>query len=157
MKIPPFDDDKRVGCRTGHRRRHVNTKTSRAYFPGFQHADLSFRTNQCFVQMIAQEYFSRRFLTCVHLSNYFKYYIFTWFEKGQNGCGSVGTAVAVDTRGPRFDSSHQQNFIKHLFNINCIEKTKINKKRPGMAHFFKKRDKMVIRKRHMVARNEQCW
>ena len=27
----------------------------------------------------------------------------------------------------------------YLFIINCIEKTKINKKRPGMAHFFKKK------------------
>ena len=51
-----------------------------------------------------------------------------------SGCGSVG-------RGPRFDSSHRQNFIEHLFVnlriINCIEKTKINKKRLGMAHFLK--------------------
>ena len=26
-----------------------------------------------------------------------------------SGCGSVGRAVAFDTRGPRFDSSHRQN------------------------------------------------
>ena len=26
--------------------------------------------------------------------------------------------------------------IEHLFTVNCIEKTKIKKKRPGMAHFF---------------------
>ena len=55
---------------------------------------------------------------------------------GGSGCGSVGRVVAFDTRGPRFDSSHRQNFIEHLFIINCIEKTKINKKRPGMAHFL---------------------
>ena len=53
-------------------------------------------------------------------------------------CGSVGRAVAFDTRGLRFDSSHRQNFIEHLFIISCIEKTKINKKRPGMAHFLKR-------------------
>ena len=29
-------------------------------------------------------------------------------------------------------------YIGHLFTVNSIEKTKINKKRPGMAHFFKK-------------------
>ena len=46
-----------------------------------------------------------------------------------SGCGAVGRAVAFKTRGPRFDSSHRQNFIEHLFIINCIEKTKINKKR----------------------------
>ena len=27
-------------------------------------------------------------------------------------------------------------FIEHLFTVNCIEKTKIKKQRPGMAHFF---------------------
>ena len=27
-------------------------------------------------------------------------------------------------------------YIEQLFTINCIEKTKINKKKPGMAHFF---------------------
>ena len=56
-----------------------------------------------------------------------------------SGCGSVGRAVTFDTRGPRFDSSHRQNCIEHLFVnlsiINCIEKMKINKKRLGMAHF----------------------
>ena len=56
-----------------------------------------------------------------------------------SGCGSVGRAVAYDTRGPRFDSSHWQNFNEHLFIVNCIEKTKINKKRLGMAHFFLKK------------------
>ena len=53
-----------------------------------------------------------------------------------SGCGSVGRAVAFDTRGLRFDSSHRQNFIEHLFINSCIEKTKINKKRPGMAHYL---------------------
>ena len=28
-----------------------------------------------------------------------------------SGCGSVGRAVASDTRGPRFKSSHRQKFI----------------------------------------------
>ena len=28
-------------------------------------------------------------------------------------------------------------YIEHLFTINCIEKTKINKKMQGMAHFKK--------------------
>ena len=60
----------------------------------------------------------------------------------ESGCGLVGRAVAFNSRDPRFDSSHRKNFIEHffvnLFIINCIEKTKINKKRPGMAHFLKK-------------------
>ena len=41
-----------------------------------------------------------------------------------SGCGSVGKAVASDTRDPRFESSHWQN----LYVLpNCIEKRKITK------------------------------
>ena len=29
-------------------------------------------------------------------------------------------------------------YIEHLFTVNCIEKTKLKKKRSGMAHFLKK-------------------
>ena len=47
------------------------------------------------------------------------------------GCGSIGRAVASDTRGPPFESSHQQNFIQPVF---TDKKTKIKKKRPAMAH-----------------------
>ena len=57
-----------------------------------------------------------------------------------SGCGSVGRVVASITRGPWFESS----LGKNLFMLNifvycqlCIEKTKIKKKRPGMAHFLK--------------------
>ena len=57
----------------------------------------------------------------------------------ESGCGSIGRVVAFDTRGLRFDSSHRQNFIEQSSIINCIEKTKLNKKRPGMAHFFLKK------------------
>ena len=41
-----------------------------------------------------------------------------------SGCVSVGRAVASDTRGPRFESSHRQKFIyiKHLFTVNCVLK-----------------------------------
>ena len=27
-------------------------------------------------------------------------------------------------------------YIEHLFTVNCIERTKIKKKRPGMGHFL---------------------
>ena len=47
---------------------------------------------------------------------------------------SVGRAVASNTRGLRFESSHRQKFI-YLLNFFycqlCSEKTKIKKKRPG--------------------------
>ena len=54
---------------------------------------------------------------------------------------------AFDTRGPRFDSSHRQNFIEHLFIINCIEKTKINKKEAGNGPLLKNTDQHNIYKR----------
>ena len=38
-----------------------------------------------------------------------------------SGCGSVGRAVASDTRGPRFESSHWQKFI-YIMNI-CLLST----------------------------------
>ena len=41
-----------------------------------------------------------------------------------SGRGSVGRAVASDTRDPRFESQHRQNFIYQLY----IE----IEKRPGM-------------------------
>ena len=50
-----------------------------------------------------------------------------WFGGG-SGCGSLGRAVTSNTRSPRFKSRHWQNVT--------IEKTKIKKKRPGMAHLF---------------------
>ena len=43
--------------------------------------------------------------------------------------------VASDVRGQWFVSSHWQIFIEHLFPINCIEKTNIKQKRPGIAQF----------------------
>ena len=61
-----------------------------------------------------------------------------WQKIVGSSCGSVGKAVASDSRGPRFKSSHSQNLCWPL-TVNCIEKTKIKKKRPGMAHFFKKK------------------
>ena len=49
-----------------------------------------------------------------------------------SGCDSVGRAVASDTKGPRFESSHWQNLywaFVYLSTINCIEKTKIKRGR----------------------------
>ena len=48
-----------------------------------------------------------------------------------SGCGSVGKATASNSRGPLFES--RPNDIEH-FTVNCIGKTKIKKKGPGMVH-----------------------
>ena len=49
---------------------------------------------------------------------------FGLFWNGQWLCGSVGRAVASDTRGPQFESSHRQKFIyiEHLFPVNFVLK-----------------------------------
>ena len=47
-----------------------------------------------------------------------------------------GRVVASNSRGPRFGSSHWQKNKWILFPVNWIEKTKIIKKRPWMAHFL---------------------
>ena len=52
------------------------------------------------------------------------------FKDKVSGCGLVGRVVVSDTRSPQFESSHQQ----YTFLLFSIEKTKINKKRPGMVH-----------------------
>ena len=53
-----------------------------------------------------------------------------------SGCGSVGRAVASDTRGPRFESDHWQNYILPLYR-QLYWKDKNKEKRPLMAHFYK--------------------
>ena len=35
--------------------------------------------------------------------------------------------------------SSAKNYIDHVFTVTCSEKTKLKKKRPEMAHFFKKK------------------
>ena len=56
-----------------------------------------------------------------------------------SGCGSVGRAVASDTGGPRFESSHGKllyRTLRFLSAVNCNEKTKIKKKDGGNGPFF---------------------
>ena len=52
-------------------------------------------------------------------------------------CGSVGRAVAFDTRGLRFKSSHWQKLNICLLSTGYW-KDKNKEKEAGMAHFFKK-------------------
>ena len=61
-----------------------------------------------------------------------------------SGCSSVGRAVAPDSRGPWFESRHWQKIYIEHFTVNCIEKTKIKKKRPGKAHFLKKNNQKIL-------------
>ena len=67
-----------------------------------------------------------------------------------SGCDTVGRAVASNARGPGFESSHRQTFISdiYLFTVNCIEKTKIKKKRPGKNLIV---GKLVLKKYFVMA------
>ena len=58
------------------------------------------------------------------------------FDNLGSDCGSVGRAVASDTRGPLFESSHQQNFIMNLQCANCWKDENKEKRGRGMAHFL---------------------
>ena len=52
-----------------------------------------------------------------------------------SGCGSVGRAVVSCIRTVCGSNPViSKIYIEHLFTVNCIEKTKIMRKRPGMAH-----------------------
>ena len=53
-----------------------------------------------------------------------------------SGCDSVGRAFASNARDPWFESSHRQILFFISCIKKCIEKTKIKKKMPGIAHFF---------------------
>ena len=58
-----------------------------------------------------------------------------------SGCGSVGRAVASNTRGPQFESSHQQKFI-YILNICFLStvcwKDENKEKAAGNGPFYKK-------------------
>ena len=60
-----------------------------------------------------------------------------------SGCGSVGRAVAYDTRGPRFESSHRQKFI-YILNICLLStvywKDENKEKEAGDGPFFFKKN-----------------
>ena len=60
-----------------------------------------------------------------------------FFDPLGSGCGSVGRAVASDTRGPRFKSSHWHILYGTFVYCQPYWKDEIKKKWPGMAHFKK--------------------
>ena len=53
-----------------------------------------------------------------------------------SGCGSVGRAVASDTREAHGSliQSLENFYTEHLHTVNVIEKTIIKEKMPGMTH-----------------------
>ena len=64
-----------------------------------------------------------------------------------SGCGSVGRAVASDARDPWFEIQSSPILFTISCIKNCIGKTK---KRPGMAHFLKKKNIKLSKQFQMV-------
>ena len=77
---------------------------------------------------------SRQFCDCRVINYDYRMFI-SLATEAREVCDAVGRAVASNTRDPRFESGHRQK----SFTIKCIvsyfEKTKVEKKRPGMAQF----------------------
>ena len=59
------------------------------------------------------------------------------------GCGAVGRAVDSEARDIQFESRHRPFYLLPITvtGVNCIERTKIKKKRNRMDNFFKQRGK----------------
>ena len=55
-----------------------------------------------------------------------------------SGCGAVGRAVASDTRGPRFESSHRQLLLNIYLLLTVCRKDKNKEKEAGNGPFKKK-------------------
>ena len=97
-------------------------------------------------QQISLKLIPRRYFFSLRLRSHGKSYRLKIQPSTGSGCRSVDRAVASDTRGPWFESSHQQilhwTFV-YLFTINCVEKSKNKRKEAGIGQllkfFFKKR------------------
>ena len=74
--------------------------------------------------------------------SYLNFLSFNSWPQG-SGCGAVGRAVAYDTRGPGFESSHRQLLLNIYLLLTVCRKDENKEKRPGMAHFFKKKTKLL--------------
>ena len=59
----------------------------------------------------------------------------TVFDLG-SGCGSNGVGIALEIRGPQFESSHRKNL--YMFSVNCIG-NKNKEKEAGNGPFLKQK------------------
>ena len=55
-----------------------------------------------------------------------------------SGCDAVGRAVASNTRGPRFESSHQQLLLNIYLLLTVCRKDENKEKEAGNIPFYKK-------------------
>ena len=54
------------------------------------------------------------------------------------GCDSVGKAVASNSRGPQFESSHQKTFILNIYLLSTVLKRRKKKSKRGQEWPIKK-------------------
>ena len=75
-----------------------------------------------------------------------------------SGCGSVGRAIASDSRGPLFVSSHQHDLYRAI-TVNFIEKTKIKRKEAGNGPFLKSSWQYVLNRPtcETFLQLSDCW
>ena len=76
-----------------------------------------------------------------------------WVNTNQlgSGCGAVGRAVASNTRGPGFESSHWQLLSNiYLLLTVCRKDENKEKKRPRMAHLKKTNQLNRVLKFHLI-------
>ena len=58
---------------------------------------------------------------------------------------AVGRAVAYDTRGPGFESSHRQLLLNIYLLLTVCGKDENKEKGPGMAHLKKTKNKCITK------------
>ena len=66
-----------------------------------------------FQSYLFQKVFKSQLLSSLALMNLLILFDLKTVKVG-SGCGSIGRAVASDTRGPQFKSSHRQKFILNI-------------------------------------------
>ena len=60
------------------------------------------------------------------------------------GCGAVGRAVAYDTRGPGFESSHRQLLLNIYLLLTVCRKDEYKEKEAGKGPFFLKKNVCIL-------------
>ena len=78
------------------------------------------------------------------------------FKCRGSGCGSVGRAVASDTRGPRFEYSHQQLLFNQYFLWTLCRKDENKEKEDGNGP-FKKLNVTCVTHANFVVWNTLFW
>ena len=61
-----------------------------------------------------------------------------------SGCGAVGRAVASDTRGPGFESSHRQLLLNIYLLLTVCRKDENKGKEAGNGPFFFKKKSVIV-------------